>query len=205
MKEISGNQCLIVTPLNEDESVDAESSRKLLDFVIEGGVHGILVHGSTGEGFLFDTDERKEFCDLVVRHVNGRVPVGFCVESSATSVSVDLSKYAKKAGADYLFTTAPYRHPHKGNGIFEHFKAINDATDLPVSIYDGGAGVELGLDLLEKVSEELSNIKYCKIFLEKAGKNGADFGSARKAGLFPGSRARSSGQYLMLVARRLRR
>ena len=165
--EIAGNQCLIVTPLNEDESVDVESTKRMLDFVIEQGVHGILVQGSTGEGFLFDTDERKAFCNIVVQHVNGRLPVGFCVEASATSVSVELSKYAKKAGADYLFTTAPYRHPHKGNGIFEHFKAINDATDLPISIYDGGAGVELSLDLLEKISIELEHVKYCKIFLEK--------------------------------------
>jgi len=166
-QEISGNQCLIVTPLNEDETVDVESTHSMLDFLIQNGVHGILVHGSTGEGFLFDTDERKAYADIVVQHVKGRVPVGFCVESSSTAVSIELSKYAKKAGCDYLFTTAPYRHPHKGNGIFEHFKAINDATDLPVSIYDGGAGIELGLDLLEKVSNELRHIKYCKIFLEK--------------------------------------
>ena len=166
-KEISGNQCLIVTPLKENESVDEESSRRMIDFVIENGVHGILVHGSTGEGFLFDTDERKAYADIVVRQVRGRVPVGFCVESSSTAVSVELSKYGKKAGVDYLFTTAPYRHPHKGNGIYEHFKAINDATDLPVSIYDGGAGIELGLDLLEKISNDLQRIRYCKIFLEK--------------------------------------
>src|SRR3989442_7762965 len=112
-KEIGGNQCLIVTPLKEDESVDEESTRKMLDFLIQQGVHGILIHGSTGEGFLFDTDERKAFADVVVSHVNGRVPVGFCVESSSTAVSVELSKYAKKAKVDYLFTTAPYRHPHK--------------------------------------------------------------------------------------------
>ena len=166
-KEIGGNQCLIVTPLNEDESVDEESTGKLIDFIIDHGVHGVLAHGSTGEGFLFDTDERKAFADLVVEQVKGRVPVGFCVESSSTAISVELSRYAKKAGVDYLFTTAPYRHPHKGTGIFDHFKAINDATDLPVAIYDGGAGVELGLDLLEKISNELPNIKYCKIFLEK--------------------------------------
>jgi 4-hydroxy-tetrahydrodipicolinate synthase len=166
-KEIGGNQCLIVTPLNEDESVDEESTGKLIDFIIDRGVHGVLAHGSTGEGFLFDTDERKAFADLVVDRVKGRVPVGFCVESSSTAVSVGLSRYAKRAGVDYLFTTAPYRHPHKGPGIFDHFKAINDATDLPVAIYDGGAGVELGLDLLEKISNELPNIRYCKIFLEK--------------------------------------
>jgi len=166
-KDIGGNQCLIVTPLKEDESVDEESTGKMLDFIIDRGVHGVLAQGSTGEGFLFDTDERKAFADLVVSQVNGRVPVGFCVESSSTAVSVELSKHAEKAGADYLFTTAPYRHPHKGGGIFQHFKAIHDAADLPIAIYDGGAGVELGLDLLEKISIELPRIKYCKIFLEK--------------------------------------
>jgi 4-hydroxy-tetrahydrodipicolinate synthase len=166
-KVIGGNQCLIVTPLKEDQSVDEASTQTMIEFLIRERVHGILVHGSTGEGFLFDTDERKAFADLVVNCVGGRVPVGFCVESSSTAVSIELSRYAKKAGVDYLFTTAPYRHPHKGSGIFEHFKAINDATDLPVSIYDGGAGIEFGLDLLEKVSDELTNIKYCKVFLEK--------------------------------------
>lgn len=166
-KEIGGNQCLIVTPLNEDESIDKESTGKLIDFIIDQGVHGVLAHGSTGEGFLFDTDERKAFAELVVDRVTGRVPVGFCVESSSTAVSVELSRYAERAGVDYLFTTAPYRHPHKGPGIFDHFKAINDATDLPIAIYDGGAGVELSLDLLEKISNELPRIRYCKIFLEK--------------------------------------
>ena len=166
-KEIYGNQCLIVTPLKEDESVDVESTQKLLDYVIENGVHGILAHGSTGEGFLFDTDERQAFMDLVVGYVDGRVPVGFDIESSSTAVSVKLAQYAQKVGVDYLFTTPPYRHPHKGPGIFEHIKTINDATELPVSIYDGGAGIELGLDLLKKISETCPNIKYCKIFLEK--------------------------------------
>jgi len=183
-REIGGNQCLIVTPLKEDESLDEQSTERLLDFIIDQGVHGVLAQGSTGEGFLFDTDERKTFADLVIGRVNGRVPVGFCVESSSTSVSVDLSKYAERAGADYLFTTAPYRHPHKGAGIFEHFKAIHDATDLPIAIYDGGAGVELGLDLLEKISNDLPRIKYCKIFLEKPEKI-AQIGNRCKGRIVP--------------------
>lgn len=167
MKQLYGNQCLIVTPLKQDESVDIGSTRRLLDHVINGGVHGILAHGSTGEGFLFTTEERKQFMEVVVDHVAGRVPVGFCVESPSTAISVDLARHAEKVGVDYVFTTAPYRHPYKGPGIYEHFKAINDATGLPVSIYDGGAGIELGLDLLRNISQTLPNIKYCKVYLEK--------------------------------------
>lgn len=166
-KKIAGNQCLIVTPLKEDGSVDETSTRSLIDYVIDRGVHGVLAQGSTGEGFLFSTEERKEFANLVVESVRGRVPVGFCVESPSSAISVDLCRYAKAAGVDYLFTTPPYRHPHKGPGIFDYFKAINDCTDLPIAIYDGGAGIELTLDMIEKISIELPNIKYCKIYLEK--------------------------------------
>ena len=101
--------------------MNKKSTAKLIDFVIERGVHGVLAQGSTGEGFLFDTDERKEFADLVVERVQGRGPVGFCVESSSTAVSVELSRYAEKSGADYLFTTAPYRHPHKGGWNLRSF------------------------------------------------------------------------------------
>jgi 4-hydroxy-tetrahydrodipicolinate synthase len=167
MKKIEGNQCLIVTPLKEDGSVDKKSTRSLINYVIERGVHGILAHGSTGEGFLFSGEERKDFMNLAVEYVNKRVPVGFCVESPSTAISVELAISAKKAGVDYLFTTPPYRHPHKGPGIFSYFKALNDCTDLPISIYDGGAGIELALEMLEKISIELPNIKYCKIYLEK--------------------------------------
>ncbi len=166
-REIYGNQCLLVTPMNEDETVDEKSTEKLINHIIENGVHGVLIQGSTGEGFLFDTDERKAFMDLVVQYIDGRVPVGFTIESSSTSVAVDLAKYAAKSNIDYLFTTPPFRHPHKDPGIYEHFKAINDSTDLPVAIYDGGAGIELGLGLLEKISQHLDNIKFCKVYLEK--------------------------------------
>ncbi len=165
--KIEGNQCLIVTPLKEDGSVDEKSTRSLIDYIVDRGVNGVLAHGSTGEGFLFSPEERKDFADLVVDSVKGRVPVGFCVESPSSAVSIDLCRYAKTAGVDYLFTTPPYRHPHKGPGIFDYFKALNDCTDLPIAIYDGGAGIELPLDMLERISLELPNIKYCKIYLEK--------------------------------------
>lgn len=166
-REIYGNQCLLVTPLKEDGSVDVASTGRLVDYVIENGVHGILAHGSTGEGFLFTTEERKEFMDIVVDCAKGRVPVGFSIESPSTDISVDLAKYAAGAGVDYLFTTPPYRHPHKEPGIFEHFKAINGCTSLPVAIYDGGAGIEMSISFLEKVGRELEHIAYCKIYLEK--------------------------------------
>lgn len=169
-KKIYGSQCVLLTPLNEDETVDKKSTKRLIDYVITNGVHGVLAQSTTGEAFLFDTDERKTCLDLALECVDGRTPVGFTVESPSTAISVDLAKYAEKAGADYLFTTAPYRVPHTGAGIYEHFKAINDAVNLPILIYDGGAGIEFGLDLYEKISENLQNIKYSKIFVEKPGK-----------------------------------
>jgi 4-hydroxy-tetrahydrodipicolinate synthase len=196
-KKIEGNQCLIVTPLKEDGSVDEKSTQSLIDYVIDRGVNGVLAHGSTGEGFLFTHEERKEFANLVVACVRGRVPVGFCVESPSSATSVDLSRYAKAAGVDYLFTTPPYRHPHKGPGVFDFFKAINDCTDLPIAIYDGGAGIELSLDMIERISLELPNIKYCKIYLEKPEKIGQIY--KRTAGrIFPWA-GHDRLTYLMLL------
>ena len=98
--EIYGNQCLIVTPLREDGAIDEPSTRRLIDFVIDSGVHGVLAQGSTGEGFLFTTAERKAFMELVVKSVGGRVPVGFSIESPATAISVDLARHAARVGVD---------------------------------------------------------------------------------------------------------
>ncbi len=167
MSKIYGNQCLIVTPLDKHGNMDTVSTKNLIEHVIAGGVHGVLAQGSTGEGFLFTTEERKQFMEIVVDQVAGRVPVGFSIESTSTDICCDLARHAKKVGVNYVFTTPPYRHPHKSPGIFEHFREINDATDLPVAIYDGGAGIELSVEFLAKVSQSLPNIKFCKVYLEK--------------------------------------
>jgi 4-hydroxy-tetrahydrodipicolinate synthase len=97
MKEkLKGNHCLIVTPFDPSGDIDEVSTRKLIDFLISQGVHGILGLGTTGEFFLLSSSEREQFMRIVVEHVNKRVPVGFCCGHSGTEPAIKLSQFAEK-------------------------------------------------------------------------------------------------------------
>jgi 4-hydroxy-tetrahydrodipicolinate synthase len=168
--KLFGNHALLVTPLTPKGDIDVESTKSLVDYVIGKGVHGILALGSTGEVFCLTDAERRQFAALVCGHTKGRVPVGIGVIDSAADTSVELARHAAGAGADYIFTTAPYYHPHGAEGIFRHVKLIGDATDLPLMVYDGGAGIELSLPLLKRMAENIPTLHCSKLFLPYPGK-----------------------------------
>lgn len=163
--KLFGNHVLTITPMKPDGSIDEASTRKLVDFVIEKGVHGILTLGSTGEVFCLTEAERKQYVEIVVDQTAGRVPVGVGVNDSASDVSALLAKHAEEVGADYIFTTGPYYHPHGAEGIFRHIKYIGDATELPLMVYDGGAGIEISLPLLKRLADHLPTLHCAKLFL----------------------------------------
>jgi 4-hydroxy-tetrahydrodipicolinate synthase len=163
--KLFGNHVLLVTPLTPTGGIDVESTRSLVDYVIDKGVHGILALGSTGEVFCLTDDERRQFAEVAITHANGRVPVGVGVIHSASDTSAMLARHAAGAGADYIFTTAPYYHPHGAEGIYRHVKYVGDATDLPLMIYDGGAGIEIPLPLLKRMADNLPTLHCAKLFL----------------------------------------
>jgi len=163
--KLYGNHVLTVTPLNEKGEIDEASTRRLVDFVIEKGVHGILVLGSTGEVFALTEAERKKHVEIVVDQTKGRVPVGVGVNDSSSDVSALLAKHAESVGADYIFTCPPYYHPHRAEGIYRHVKYISDSVDLPIMVYDGGAGIEIPLDLLKRMADTIPNMACAKLFI----------------------------------------
>jgi 4-hydroxy-tetrahydrodipicolinate synthase len=163
--KLFGNHALLVTPLTPTGGIDVESTKSLVDYVIGKGVHGILALGSTGEVFCLTDDERKQFAEVVIEHANGRVPVGVGVIHSASDTSAILARHAAAAGADYIFTTAPYYHPHAAEGIYRHVKYVADATDLPLMVYDGGAGIEIPLPLLKRMADNIPTLHCSKLFL----------------------------------------
>jgi 4-hydroxy-tetrahydrodipicolinate synthase len=163
--KLFGNHALLVTPLTPDGGIDEASTRSLVDYVIKQGVHGILALGSTGEVFCLTDDERRQFAEIVCSHAKGRVPVGIGVIDSSADTSALLARHAAGCGADYIFTTAPYYHPHATEGIFRHVKHIGDATDLPLMVYDGGAGIEIPLPLLKRMAENIPTLHCSKLFL----------------------------------------
>lgn len=163
--KLYGNHVLTITPLNEKGEIDEASTRNLVNFVIKNGVHGILTLGSTGEVFALTEAERKQFVEIVVDETNGRVPVGVGVNDSSSDVSALLARHAEEMGADYIFTCPPYYHPHRAEGIYRHIKYISDSVSLPIMVYDGGAGIELSLDLLKKMADTIPNIACAKLFI----------------------------------------
>jgi len=128
--------------------------------------------GSTGEVFCLTEAERKQYVEIVIDQTAGRVPVGVGVNDSSSDVSVLLAKHGEAAGADYIFTTGPYYHPHGAEGIFRHIKYIGDSVDLPLMVYDGGAGIEISLPLLNRLADHLPNLHCAKLFLPNPPKIG---------------------------------
>lgn len=164
-RKLFGNHALLVTPMRPDGEVDEPSLRSLVDHVVSKGVHGILALGSSGEVFAMADSERVAFAELVVDASAGRVPVGVGIAHSSADASILLAREAQQAGADYLFTTGPYYHPHGAEGIYRHVKAIGDATPLPLMVYDGGAGVEFSLPLLKRMAETIPTLFSSKLFV----------------------------------------
>lgn len=163
--KLFGNHVLLVTPLHADRTIDETSLRSLVEYVVGKGVHGILALGSSGEAFAMADAERIAFAELVVDATAGRVPVGVGIAHSAADASILLARQAQQAGADYLFTTGPYYHPHGAEGVYRHVKAIGDATPLPIMVYDGGAGIEFSLPLLKRMAETIPTLFASKLFL----------------------------------------
>ncbi|MDE0994372.1 MAG: dihydrodipicolinate synthase family protein [Rhodospirillales bacterium] len=140
-EKLFGNHVLLVTPMLPSGEIDEKSTRNLVDFVIDKGVHEILVLCSTGECFCLTESERKQFIEIVIYQTGSRVPVGVGVNDSSSDTSAQLAKHAAKNGIDYIFTTGYYFHPHGSEGIYRHDKYVAGATDLPVIVYDCGAGI----------------------------------------------------------------
>jgi 4-hydroxy-tetrahydrodipicolinate synthase len=127
----------ILTPLTPDERVDHASLRRLIDFLIHGGVNGIWVMGTTGEFAAFPEDERARAIETTIDHVAGRVPVVANVGDSSTGLALRHARNAARAGADTLALTPPHYYPHSMDEMLAHFRAVKQAQpDQPLLVYN---------------------------------------------------------------------
>jgi 4-hydroxy-tetrahydrodipicolinate synthase len=127
----------IVTPLTHDERVDHASMRRLIDFLIEGGVHGIWVMGTTGEFAAFPEEERAAAIETTVDQVRGRVPVIANVGDSSTGLALRHAAHAVRLGVDALALTPPHYYPHSMDEMLTHFRTMKEAhPDLPLLVYN---------------------------------------------------------------------
>ncbi|HDJ89891.1 MAG TPA: dihydrodipicolinate synthase family protein [Thermoprotei archaeon] len=153
----------IISVFDKNENIDEEKYREHIDWLIENGAHGIIVCGSTGEFFNMTLEERKRMIDITVDQVNGRVPVLAGTADCSTRITIMLSKYAEDAGVDGLLIVPPYYYKPNELEIYEHYKAISRAVDIPIMLYNnlGASKVYVKPKLLVKMAEE-DIIEYVK-------------------------------------------
>jgi 4-hydroxy-tetrahydrodipicolinate synthase len=151
---LTGSLVAIVTPMHEDGSLDLERFRRLIDFHVREGTDGIVVVGTTGESPTVDWDEHRLLIKTAVDHVAGRVPVIAGTGANSTREAIELSAYAKEAGADMSLSVVPYYNKPTQEGLYLHFKAIAEAVDLPQIVYNvpGRTVADLSNDALLRLA-----------------------------------------------------
>ncbi len=136
MKAIVGSIVALVTPMHEDGSVDYDGLRRLVDWHIAEGTDCIGVVGTTGESPTVSVAEHCEIIRVAVEHAKGRVPIMAGAGGNATAEAIELSRYAKQVGADCTLQVVPYYNKPSQEGIYRHFRAIAEAVDIPVVLYN---------------------------------------------------------------------
>lgn len=150
----------MVTPFNDDLSIDYPSLEKLVNHLIDTGSDAILVAGTTGETPTLTHEEEYEMFYFVKKVVNGRVKLIIGAGSNSTETAVNSSKKAKDLGADAILSVVPYYNKPSQKGMYEHFTAVAKAVDLPVILYNipGRTGVNMQPATIAKLANENKNI-----------------------------------------------
>lgn len=135
MTQFRGAFVAIVTPFT-DGKVDEQGLRDLIEFQIENGTHGIVPCGTTGESATMSHEEHHRVVEITIETVNGRVPVLAGTGSNSTAETIELTKHAKTAGADGALVITPYYNKPSQEGLYQHFKAVAEAVDIPIIMYN---------------------------------------------------------------------
>lgn len=135
MEKFQGALVALVTPF-KDGKLDEQGLIDLIEFQIENGTHGIVPCGTTGESATLGFDEHKRVIELTVKTVNGRVPVVAGTGANNTLEAIEFTESAKESGADAVLSVVPYYNKPNQEGMYQHFKAIVDAVDIPMFLYN---------------------------------------------------------------------
>lgn len=134
--EIKGIISAIITPMNEDESINVVALREQVNRQIEGGVHAIFCFGTNGEGYILNTEEKKLVLKTVIEEANGRVPVYAGTGCVSTKETIEQSKMAMELGADAISIITPSFALASQNELYDHYKAVAEAVDMPIILYN---------------------------------------------------------------------
>ena len=156
--KLKGSMTALVTPFHDGE-VDELSFRALVDWQIASGSHGLVPVGTTGESPTLSHPEHKRVVEICIAEARGRVPVVAGAGSNNTSEAIELAVHAERAGADAVLVVTPYYNKPTQEGMYRHFKAINDAIGIPIIIYNipPRSVVDMSVDTMKRLFE-LKNI-----------------------------------------------
>jgi 4-hydroxy-tetrahydrodipicolinate synthase len=158
MPPFQGSITALITPFKNGE-VDAKAFQRLVEWQIDQGTHGLVPVGTTGESPTLSHEEHKRVIELCIEAAAKRVPVIAGTGSNCTSEAVTLTRHAKEVGADGVLVVTPYYNKPTQEGLYLHYKAINDAADIPIIIYNipGRSIVDMSVDTMTRLFK-LSNV-----------------------------------------------
>ena len=153
-----GSIVALITPFKND-TLDEDNYRKLIDFHVKNGTNGIVPGGTTGESPTLSHLEHKRIIEISVSECKNKIPVISGTGSNSTSEAIELSKFAEKAGSDGLLIVTPYYNKPNQEGLFQHYKKINDNVGIPIIIYNipSRSVIDMSVETMSKLFE-LKNI-----------------------------------------------
>ncbi|MCD8263884.1 MAG: 4-hydroxy-tetrahydrodipicolinate synthase [Tannerellaceae bacterium] len=157
---LKGVGVALITPFREDDSVDYEALGRLVDFQVQNGTDYLVVLGTTGETPTLTEEEKKKIVSLIVTRVNGRIPIVLGVGGNCTRSIVEKLKNDNFTGIDAILSVVPYYNKPSQEGIYQHYKAVAQATKLPVVLYNvpGRTGVNMTAETTLRIAREFSNV-----------------------------------------------
>ena len=157
---LKGMGVALITPFKEDESVDYEALGRLVDYQVQNGTDYLVVLGTTAETPTLTEEEKKEIVSLVVSKVRGRIPVVLGLGGNCTRSIVEKLKNDNFDGIDAILSVVPYYNKPSQEGIYQHYKAISEATTLPIVIYNvpGRTGVNMTAQTTLRIARDFKNV-----------------------------------------------
>ena len=155
---LKGSIVALITPF-ENNALNEEVYRKLIHYHMKNGTNGIVPGGTTGESPTLSHDEHKKIIEISVKECSGKIPVIAGTGSNSTSEAVELSKFAEKAGSNALLVVTPYYNKPTQEGLFQHYKSINDSVGIPIIIYNipSRSVIDMSVETMARLYE-LKNI-----------------------------------------------
>ena len=155
---LKGSIVALITPF-KDNILEENVYRKLVNYHIENGTKGVVPGGTTGESPTLSHNEHKKIIEIAVKECNGKIPVIAGTGSNSTSEAIELSKFAEKAGSDAILVVTPYYNKPTQEGLYQHYKKINDNVGIPIIIYNipSRSVIDMSVETMAKLFE-LKNI-----------------------------------------------